>query len=212
MDWCSGPLAYILGFPSFWVVRVAKICQLVSGLYIVVEILGDKRVKTISKGLLKLLRQTRVGHRLRNLGGTMAAYLERATGLPLLSTVGLSDHEELTTNAWFPRLVSAFSFILAVAFSGYVTFRISEAVQMAFLGIASTAVFIFLVVGLPGSLAGLIITAYMVEILFRLVEVGIQGVTKLLVGLLTRRPLSYTLLVASFVLFIIGSLLELIAS
>lgn len=52
-QWIYGSVDSILGIPTFWLARVAKIIQFASGLFIVVEIVGQRRVDRFAQDIIE---------------------------------------------------------------------------------------------------------------------------------------------------------------
>jgi hypothetical protein len=55
MDWFSGPLTEIFGVPTFWVARAAKIAQFLSGMVILIDIIGKERIETFANAAKRVL-------------------------------------------------------------------------------------------------------------------------------------------------------------
>jgi hypothetical protein len=58
MSWLDGPCTtQLFGVPCFWIARVAKSGQFLSGMVIVVEIIGKDRVEASGGQLHQLLKK-----------------------------------------------------------------------------------------------------------------------------------------------------------
>ncbi len=76
--WFAGPVGELFGIPSFWIARLAKLLQFVSGSVILIDLIGQERIEAYSarvrQSLTALAARHSVGRIAGDLGATTRAY------------------------------------------------------------------------------------------------------------------------------------------
>lgn len=226
MGWWEGPLEYVFGIRAFTIARIGMVLQLLSGCYIVVDLLGEERIKAWSEAIQNLLATARKkitkGTRRTRL---LATHIEKSVGIPLPRVNGIGGDE---TNlkmvdpsgkpifGFFPysSIGFAISLLLGGIFAGYVVIKSADAMQVSYFSgfMAATFTVAFLLIGVPGCFAGLVLAVYIMDLGLLCMEKALKLVTSAIVGFLRKRGLAYFALALSLVTFVLGSLFELAAS
>jgi hypothetical protein len=240
MGWLSGPIAQILGIRAFWIARIAKVAQFLSGMYIIVDIWGPERVKkstdAVLNGLSRIVESKSIGQITADIWEASKCYLLSCLSGDKEKSDVYSQRAEQTKT--FGRAVKA-AFVLAfltwiwqmmsvtiVILTGYAEilsyddFR-RAALQLGTLlliGLTSTIIMVFIgyVVFLLAWLVLIFVTLNLVR--FVLLVVGSPAkwafdlLASCLIRILRNRGLARLLLGLSLFLTAMSCILELLVS
>ena len=214
--WWRGNLTEILGIPIFIFGRLGKLLQLVSGFAILVDVVGKERIENMTAPLLRTLNriiQARpVYEAARGLWET-----NRYFALYYFSWPG-SKREDKYLSSWKKSWYFVPGYVVGVILG----------VTLAIIWIVS---FVDLSRGIPllweipaifgGSIliscllvffVGLILLAVFIYVIVYPIERFVDAALRLVGAILSSRSLANTVLVLSFIVFVVGSILEMLAS
>ena len=211
MQWLSHPLPELWGIPAFWITRIAEVVQFVSGLVIVIEIVGKDRVEAFARSASVTLKALARAQPLRNaskalwdssryfvlanlsFGKRREAYLARINSRVLNAAITLS--------AGLAALTTVAELIGEGRHGAALLWRIPVLLFIAF---SLWMVFIHVVV-LNLSQVMLFVVFWPLALLVQLIARGVSR-------LLDRVRLSQVLLVVSLVLYVVSFALQLAVS
>jgi hypothetical protein len=216
MDWFSGPLTQVWGIPAFWVTRLAKVVQLLSGMVIILEIIGPQRIqerKDMVQRRLSKMMEVHLPMQVVSDMAEMSMYL-----LSLLSqrssTSGETSEEypkppEQNRFFWPGFLISlVFGLLLLVQLI------IAEAAEeqpdldlTLCLGIPTC-----FILGMIGAFAFLLTLSFLTYVVLRAIKATVDLLANILIRMLQKTNLMRLSLCLSLCLIIVGFFLEILVS
>jgi K+-sensing histidine kinase KdpD len=221
MDWshwiCHGPVGEIFGIPAFWIARIAKITQLVSGMVIVLDIIGQDRVEEWANSMREQLANLAAAQPFRDaaaeLWNTVISFLKYLSARP--STEQEDEKLRVLVDSKYNRVARYIWLITTmILFTGAVVFSVRNH------GWSWNILLYFIPVLLASALISLVFTYLALFNLLLIFFIAIVRPTEWVfdifasgvVSVLKRRGLSQVALILSFALLVLGMLSELLAS
>ena len=212
MEWFEGPTSEFFGMPSFWIDRIAKAMQFVSGLVIIVEIVGKQRMEAFAGVARQRLGALTWVQFVRG----MANDLWDTSRYFLLYVYASGQRQEryrrLRSAAKYDRPAVVAAALLAVAWTAVLMIgrsaldlHLAWLLPLIFLPSFAVGIAIVYTVVIPLFLLPILVIFWPLAFMLDLTA-------RVLVGMLKREPLSRVLLVASLLLFVTGLLLEIAVS
>ncbi len=209
--WFAGPVGELFGIPSFWIARLAKLLQFVSGSVILIDLIGQERIEAYSarvrQSLTALAARHSVGRIAGDLGATTRAYWR--------VLVGKAEDDAALRKALFATRFGEWGYLVGVLGAIPVAAWLAVRWHLAWY---HAAWLLFLVVAVGASIA--IGTYLLVMPVLRLLlwatvvplERIVEALCRVAVQLLARLQLSWLALAASYFVLLTACVLELLAS
>ena len=225
MDWFQGQLQQIFGIPQFWVARIAKLVQFGAGLVILIEIIGKERIESIADKVRSKLSIIIEAKPLRAVAAELCR-TSKFTALGILFwflmifSFGLSkrirqnmvNYTEKTESTRYDTRALVATTILAIL--GSIAYLITQSqwginllyeIPVALLLCGGSSMFLVYIVALN-------LLLFLIYIVFRPSEWVFDFCANIVLRMIQKKGLSQLLLIISLFLFIIGFILELLAS